>query len=131
MPPATPNGMCKKALISLHQAGVIDVVALGNHRLYEAPRGRWAALLGLDELPEHRDWPQLLYALRRIVRWLADPRAVGLSDYMRASEARVLLDALMPELRYAGVPAADGHAHGTEYWSQFEATARATADALS
>ncbi len=121
----------QEALISLHQAGVIDVVALGNHRRYGAPRGRWAELLGLDELPGHRDWPQLLHALRRIVRWLTDPRAEGLSDYMRASQARVLMDELMPELRYAGVPAPDGPARGTEYWSQFEATARAAADALS
>ncbi len=109
----------QEALISLHGAGVIEDVALGNHRRYDAPRGRWAALLGLDELPEHRDWPQLLHALRRIVRWLADPRAEGLSDYMRASEGRVLMDELVPELRYAGVPAPDGHAGGTEYWSQF------------
>lgn len=121
----------QEALTSLAAAGVIDGITIANEQRYGAPRDRWAQLLDLDELPALVDWPQLLYALRRILRWLHDPGAEELSDYMLASEARVLMDELAPELRFAGVPAHDSHARGAEYWPRFVETVRGAVSAVS
>jgi hypothetical protein len=123
----------QEALTSLCAAGVIDAISVGNAQRYRAPRARWAALLGLtaDRLPAHRDWPQLFHALRRLTRWLAGPDRDALSDYMRASEARLLMDEIAPELRYAGVAVSTGHAPGTEYWPIFVDVVHATLRALS
>lgn len=122
-----------EALAALRAAGVIDVVVVGNEQRFNAPGERWAALLGLEaaELPEHRDWPALLYALRRIVRWLADPRNEELSDYMRGSEARRLMEEIGPDLRFAGVPVMDRGRPGAEYWDDFVDTVRAALNALA
>lgn len=88
-------------------------------------------MLDLDKLPVLVDWPQLLHALRRILRWLHDTGADELSDYMLASEARLLMQELAPELRYAGVAAYDSHARGQEYWPQFVVIVRAAVSAVS
>lgn len=123
----------QEALTSLRTGRVIDAVTVANKQRYGVPRERWAQLLGLttDELPAHREWPQLLHALRRLVRWLAEPSREELSDYMKASDARVLMDEIAPELRLAGGPANDSHARGTEYWRDFVETVRAAVGALS
>jgi uncharacterized protein YegP (UPF0339 family) len=78
---------------------------VGNEQYYGVDRPRWAAFLGLEpeELPTYRDWPQLLAPLRRILRWLADPEIPELSDYLRASRARDLLEQIRPDFNYAGV----------------------------
>ncbi len=122
-----------EALASLRAAGVLHVVTVGNEQRFSAPRERWAALLGMEagELPHHRDWPALLYALRRIVRWLADPRNEELSDYMRASEARQLVGEIGSDLQFAGVPIVDRGRPGAEYWEDFERTVRTALDGLA
>lgn len=123
-----------EALTSLTAAGVVDLAtSVGNQQQFSVPRERWAALfdLPLDALPRHRDWPALLHALRIIVRWLADPQTEQLSDYMRASDARQLIESITPELSFAGVPIVDRGAHGAEYWDDFVATVRAGLDGLS
>lgn len=123
----------QEALTSLVAADVVDVVTLGNERLFSAPRERWAALLEMpsSELPSHRNWPAVLLALRRLSRWLADPRTEELSDYMRASAARQLVDEIGPWLRFAGVPVVDGGASGAGYWDDFVITVQGALDAIS
>lgn len=64
-----------------------------------------------------------------IVRRLADPRTEELSDYMRASDARQLIDGVALELQLAGVPIVGRGATGEEYWDEFVATVRAGLDA--
>lgn len=110
-----------EALTSLRAAGVIDAVSVANELRYGAPRDDWARLLGIapGNLPHHQDWPQLLHALRRLIRWLKDERHQRLSEYMLASEARVLMDEIAPELRAAGVRAYAADGRGAEYWPQF------------
>jgi hypothetical protein len=123
----------QEALTSLCAAGVIDAISIANTQRYRAPRARWSQLLDLTpaRLATHRAWPQLFHPLRRIMRWLADPAHDALSDYMRASEARLLIDEIAPELRYAGVALSTGHAPGAEYWQIFIEAVHATLRALS
>lgn len=122
-----------EALASLRTAGVLDVIVSGNEQRFSAHRERWATLLGIGtgELPYHRDWPALLYALRRIVRWLADPSNEQHSDYMRASDARRLVDEIASELRFADVAVVDRGTRGTDYWEDFVSTVRGALNALS
>lgn len=113
----------QEALSSLHAAGVAKVVSGGGEQRFAVDRSRWAHLLDLEphELPVYRDWPRLLGALRRIVRWLARPELHAESDYLRASQAADLLDAVRPELSKAGVimPAKLG---GERSWTDLEDT---------
>lgn len=110
-----------EALTALHSAGVIDAVTVGNEQRYSIDREGWATLLGLTEdgLPSERDWPQLFHALRLLVRWLDDEKHDKLSEYMLASEARILADEIVPELRYAGVRVPIDERPGAEYWQDF------------
>lgn len=109
------------ALAALHSAGVIDAVTIGNEQRYRIDRQRWATLLGLPEdgLPTERSWPQLLHALRVLMRWLDDEQHERLSPYMLASQARTLAEEVDPELRYAGVRVPSGGRLGAEYWQDF------------
>jgi hypothetical protein len=111
----------QEALTALHSAGVIDAVTVGNEQRVSIPRDRWAVLLGLSvrDLPTHQAWPQLLHALRALVRWLEDDRHDTLSEYMLASEARTIADEITPELHYAGVRLGEGSRQGAEYWQDF------------
>ncbi len=122
-----------KALASLVAARVVDVVTLGNEHRFSAPRERWAALLEMpsSELPSHRNWPAVLLAMRRLSRWLADPGTEELSDYMRASAARQLVEEIAPWLQFAGVPVADSAASGAEYWDDFVSTVQGALRAIS
>lgn len=108
-----------EALSSLAAARVIEAVVVGNEQRYGVDKARWAQLFDLDELPRHRDWPQLLRATLRLLRWLRDPRYDELSYYMLSSEARLLLETLERDLRDAGVampPLADDRDH----WARLE-----------
>lgn len=118
------------ALSSLAAAAVIDVITVGNEQRYGIDKDRWAGLFALPEFPRHRDWPQLLRAMLRLLRWLRDPSHDGLSDYMLASEARLLLDELEPDLTYAGIPLAPltGDAN---HWARLEGTADNLVTALA
>jgi hypothetical protein len=121
------------ALASLHAAGVVETFTVGNERRYGIERERWAALLGLsvDELPVGRDWPQLLYAMRLLTRWLEDESHAALSPYMLAGEARVLAAQLEPELLFAGVRFSAAGPAGADYWQGFADQAKAAVDALT
>ncbi len=94
-----------EALHSLHAAGAVSLVTVGADQRFGIDRERWAAVLGTeaDLLPVHREWLQLFGALRRLLRWLARPDLEGLSDYLRASQARDVLDDVRPRLARAGV----------------------------
>jgi uncharacterized protein YegP (UPF0339 family) len=95
-----------ETLALLQGAGVVSMTGVGSEQYYSLDRRRWTAFLGMepDELPRQRDWPQLLAALRRILRWLSEPETEALSDYLLASRARDLLEAVHIDLVYAGVP---------------------------
>ncbi len=95
-----------EALAGLTNARVISAVSVGGEQRYAAERPGWAALLDVNpkQLPIHRDWPQLLSALRRILRWSEQPELASLSDYLLGSRTRDLLEAIRPELALAGIP---------------------------
>jgi hypothetical protein len=110
-----------ETLAALVTAGDVERYTRGNEGRYSIDRARWAEFLGItvDELPTYRDWPRLLLALRELDRWLDDPRLADLSDYMRASEARALMERLEPSLTAAGVLVSRDGA-GADYWLTFE-----------
>lgn len=93
------------ALAGLSAAGVVSAFTVGGEQRYAADRRAWAALLGSgpDELPVHRDWPQLLAVLRRMLRWSAQPDLATMSDYLRTSRAGDLLEAVSGDLAFAGI----------------------------
>jgi hypothetical protein len=95
-----------EALAGLSKASVVSAFTVGGEQRYKADRPAWAALLGCspEELPSDRDWPQLLGALRRILRWSSRPELATMSDYLLASSARDLLEGIRPELAFAGIP---------------------------
>lgn len=95
------------ALAGLSAAGVVSAFTVGGEHRYVADRPAWAALLGSepDELPVRRDWPQLLCVLRRMLRWSEQPALATTSDYLRASQARDLLEATSTDLAFAGIHA--------------------------
>jgi hypothetical protein len=94
------------AVVGLSTAGVISAVTVNGEQRYAADRDAWAALLHCDptELPVHRDWRELFAALRRILRFTAQPGLEDLSDYLIASRTRDLLEAIRSELAFAGIP---------------------------
>lgn len=95
----------QEALSSLHAAGAVLLVTVGPDQRYGINRMRWAHLLDVDadDLPVHREWPALLSVLRRVLRWLDRPDLEGLSDYLRASQARDLLEEVRLRLDQAGI----------------------------
>jgi len=94
------------ALVGLSTAGVVSAFTVDAEQRYAADRPAWAALLGCepDQLPSHRDWPQLLTVLRRTLRWAERPELANMSDYLRASSARDLIETIRPDLAFAGIP---------------------------
>lgn len=102
----------------------------GGDRFYRVDVDRWRSFLELDQIPQHRDWPQLFAALRLLRRWLGRPEVDTLSDYLRASEARQLMKRVEPDLRYAGVPVRDAGT-GAEYWETFVENVNAALSALA
>ncbi len=112
-------------------AGALGSYTLGasGERLYNADLNAWRSFLDLEDIPAHRDWPQLLAALRILYRELTDARWDGLSDYVRASEARQLMKRVEADLRYAGVPVRDAGT-GAEYWETFVANVNAALAAV-
>jgi hypothetical protein len=96
-----------EALSGLSKASVVSAFTVAGEQRYKANRPAWAALLGCspEELPSDRDWPQLLGALRRILRWSSRPELATMSDYLLASSARDLIEDIRPDLAFAGIPA--------------------------
>lgn len=125
---AASSGFTKRnvqeAAGALRAAGVVSSWNLGNEQRFEIPDERWLHLLGIELAPAHRDWPQLLRALRLLLRWLRDPANEELSDYMRASEARTVVEEALEDLRFAGIPVSSGGPSGEEYWPYFASWVR-------
>jgi hypothetical protein len=92
-------------LAGLADAGAISVFTTSGEQRYTIDKSAWAALLDLapEKLPSHREWPQLLAVLRTILRWSRQPDLIEVSDYLRASATRQLLEHIRPELAFAGV----------------------------
>jgi len=109
------------ALASLRAAHVLTMTAVGPELRYAVDRALWADFLDVETLPVQRDWPQLLGALRRILRWLEQGDVDEMSAYMRSSRARDLLETVYPDLAYAGIPVRFGTTPD-EAWSSLVET---------
>ncbi len=98
------------ALAGLNAAGVVSAFTVGGKQRYTADRSAWATLLGTipDELPAHRDWPQLLTVLRQALRWAEQPELATMSDYLRSSRANDLLEIMSSDLAFVGIPTHSG-----------------------
>lgn len=70
------------------------------------------------------------WALKQIVRFLDDPSLDELSDSMRASAARDLVERIGPSLLFAGVPVLGKDLPGARYWDGFVATVEGALAAL-
>jgi hypothetical protein len=117
----------REGLTQLVDAGVIEVGEISDDRYYSIHPADWARLLGLPstpDLPSHYDWIPTLRALSRIVRWLHQPEIDDLSPYLRASQARALVDQISADVQNAGVPLALFTRLGADYWDDFAAIAR-------
>lgn len=125
---ALSSGFAKRnvqeAANALRAGGFASSRMVGNEQQFRMDREPWLPLLGLDRLPRHEEWPQLFRAFRVLLRWLRNPRNEELSDYMRASEARSLLEEIARDLYYAGVPFSTAGPGGEEYWSHFTSVVR-------
>jgi hypothetical protein len=117
----------REGLTQLLDAGVIDVAEIADDRYYSIQHIDWAALLGMagaPDLPFHYDWIPTFRALTRIIRWLQQPGLDDLSSYLRASQARSLVDELALDLQQAGVPLGLFTALGPDFWDDFTAITR-------
>lgn len=83
--------------------GAISVFTISDEQRYTIDKSAWAALLDLapEQLPSHREWPQLLAVLRTILRWSRQPELTETSEYLRTSATRQLLERIRPELAFA------------------------------
>lgn len=120
-----------EALGDLVASGQLGRHTTGNVARYALDRPRWADFLGLEEheIPTYRDWPRILRALAAVDRWLHDPRNEDLDDYLRASEARRLINRLDNSLAQAGI-VVSREGRGEDYWPSFVATVDAMVVAL-
>jgi hypothetical protein len=121
-----------ETLESLVSGGFVTAFTRGGEHRYYLDRSRWAGLFELDEhaFPRHRDWPQLLRAVRRLARWIEREDLDELSDYLLASEARTLVGEIREDLLFAGVAVSDSRVQGAGYWPVFVEAVRAMLDAL-
>lgn len=108
----------QEAVASLTTAGALSSFEVGNEQRFSIPLDRWAQFLELDDLPLHRDWPQLFAAYRKILRWLADPAHAAQTDYMLSSDARTLAEEVRPDLQFAGI-AIDAPTDDSPYLDSF------------
>jgi len=117
----------RESLQQLQDAVVVTASRVGGDELYALRPFDWARLLDLDEgkIPQHHEWIQILGPLRLILRWLNHDDLEALSEYMRASEARVLLNQLESDLGFAGLAADGQSAKGAEFWNEFVRTVEA------
>lgn len=95
----------REALLALHAAGVVTQLTVGTDQRYAIDRAAWTQFLGLppDWRPVERDWPELLGALRRTLRFLARDDLDAMSPYLRGSVTRQHLEDVAPALTRAGV----------------------------
>jgi hypothetical protein len=114
----------QEAAASLRAAGAASSSTIGNEQRFSLVRPGWLALLQLSGAPRHVDWPQVLHALRVLLRWLREHDREELSDYMLASQAREVLESVAGDLRFAGVPVEPGGPDGAEYGPHFAEAVR-------
>ena len=117
-------------LDALVDAGIVSQVALSNERRYSIDKDAWAGVFRAQTAPGYREWPQLLRAVRRIIRWLEDPSVDDLSESMRASGARDLLARVEHDLLFAGIPVLGKSLPGAKYWDGFAETVDGALTAL-
>jgi hypothetical protein len=111
------------ALRALASAGVVWWISRGNEHRFAIDATRWIGFLQVDadELPRAVDWVGLLPVVWRIMRWFDEDAATERSPYLRASEARLVMVEIGPELAAGGIAVPDGRdAHGEAYWPVFE-----------
>lgn len=132
---ARASGYAKRnvheALTNLSAAHVASASTVDGEQRYTIDKAAWAALLqsAPAQLPSHRDWPQLLGALRTILRWTQQEELQSASDYLRASAARQLLERIRPELAFAGI-AIDSHPTAESASQQLQTAVERTLAAL-
>jgi hypothetical protein len=108
------------ALGALAAAGMVAQRTQRNVLRYRIAHRRWTEFLDLDvdALDPHPTWPALLRALAGIDRWTATtPNDV--SDQMRASRARDLIERIGPDLSAAGVALPPAGRPGAAYLDGF------------
>jgi hypothetical protein len=110
------------ALNEMTEAEVLTSRSAGRGNAYSLDTSRWVPFLNLHELiPFHVDWIRLLSVLWQVVDWFDEDDRLERSDYLRASEARVLVSSLRSDLRAIGVSLPrDTSIHGTQYWEAFQ-----------
>lgn len=121
-----------ETLDGLVEAGAVTAYTVANERRYSIDREAWARAVGLrpEELPSYREWPQLLWAVRQIFRFLDDPTLEDRSPYLQASAARDLVDRIERDLLFAGVEVTGKALPGERYWEGFVETVDAALEAL-
>lgn len=119
------------AVGALQGGGVVSAARGAGGKRFAIDRAAWAVLLGLgdEQLPEARAWPQLLGALVQVRRWVRDVEREDLSEYMRASRARDLLENIAAPLSIAGVEIASSPGVETA-WPDLERTVASAVEAL-
>lgn len=123
-----------EALPELVESGVIEGRREGRELAYRLDTARWAAFLELStrSLPKYVDWIRLLSVLWEMVRWFDEDSTTERSEYLRASEARRLVQRIQADLLAAGVRMPDDRgAHGAHYWPVFMRTVEATLQMLN
>jgi hypothetical protein len=118
----------REGLSQLHEAGVVDVRTVADDRQYSRRYEDWSRLLRLSdprELPLYFDWIPAYRALTRILRFLQSPGLDALSPYLRASQARTLVEEIDSELRAVRVPPEAFVGFGADFWDAFAEIARA------
>lgn len=108
------------ALAALTSAGVVAERTHRNGLMYRLQHDRWSEFLDLDTdaLQPSPNWPALLRALLGIESWIA-ATSVDLSDQMRASRARDLIDLIGPDLSAAGIALPPANPPGAAYLDGF------------
>lgn len=116
------------ALAALTAAGVVTGRTHRNGLRYRLDQNRWSEFLNIDidALDPHPNWPALLRAVAAIHRWTAST-PTDISDQMRASHARDLIDQIGPDLSTTGI-VLPSRAAGAAYLDGFW---RCVADALA
>jgi hypothetical protein len=131
---AAASGFAKRnvqeAAASLRAAGTVTSWNQGNEQRFDLPREPWLHLLSLERPPEYHSWPQLFRGLRVLLRWLRDPETENLSEYMRASRSRALLEEISGDFQAAGIPVDPLGVTGELYWFWFESWVRRLGESL-
>ncbi len=83
----------------------LTVTRRGSETGYGVSLEAWAQVMGIgaEELPDHRDWVQVLPAVITVLEWLEQRDGDTRSEYLRSAGALDILDEIAPPLTFAGV----------------------------